>query len=122
MKLVDIVNSVGSLNELGNMEFSAYISFRISYNMGEISPIVEKFNKEKEKIVGKYGIEDVNIQGKFEIPSKDREEFKKNMDKLSEEDIVLDLKSITLEELDNEGVKLKPVMIMSLMKINVIVE
>lgn len=58
MKIKDIINTYNGFKEMGDLTFTAQEGFDIGMILKELSPIVETFETERNKLIVKFGESD----------------------------------------------------------------
>lgn len=98
-----LVNSVGVLSKLNNMDLNIKVSYAIAKNITKIEKELEVFNKEKAKLIDKYGEKDeegnlkVDEYGNVNII--DKENWNKEFKELLEIENEIDIHKINEEDL-----------------------
>lgn len=126
MKLLDIVNSIGSLNDLYVCKkLDVNIAYRIAKNYKIISEEYEQFEKSKLELINKYA--DKNEHGEFVIVKNDngvsnysmtRENeilFNQQIAVLLNEDVDVSIKKVTLKEIEHAGLSGADLMVLEYM-------
>lgn len=98
-----LVNSVGVLSKLNNMKLNIKVSYAVAKNISKIEKELEIYNKEKAKLIDKYGEKDeegnlkVDEAGNIEII--DKENWSKEFKELLEIENEIDIHKINEEDL-----------------------
>lgn len=107
----ELVNSIGVLNKLNNMELPIKLSYALSKNITKIDTELKTYNLEREKLIQKYG--EKNEEGKIitkedeTINIIDLEGWSKEIEELLECENEIDINAIDLESI-NADVKITP--------------
>ena len=106
-----LVNSVGVLSKLTNLELPLKLSYAFSKNITKIDAELKAYNIEREKILNKYGEKDeegkLKLSEKGEVNILDRENFNKEIAELLQCESEIDIHLIDLEKIDTE-IKITP--------------
>lgn len=106
-----IINSIGALNKLSNMELPIKLSYALSKNITKINMELEVYNNERQKLIEKYGAKDE--EGKLEaredgtIDIVDSENWNRDLKELLEIETDVDIHTIDLESI-NTDIKITP--------------
>lgn len=98
-----LVNSVGVLSKLNNMDLNIKVSYAIAKNINKIEKELEVYNKEKAKLIDKYGEKDE--EGKLKVDEAgnikiiDEENWNKEFKELLEIENEIDIHKINEEDL-----------------------
>ena len=98
-----IVNSIDVLNKLTNMDLNIKVSYVVAKNISKIDKELEIYNKEKSKLIEKYGEKDedgklkIREDGKINIV--DLENWNKDIRELNEIENEIDIHKINEEDL-----------------------
>lgn len=99
-----LVNSIGVLNKLTNMELPIKLSYAFSKNITKIDRELTAYNKEREKLINKYGEKDEegNLKTKEDgtINILDIDSFNKDLKEILEIETEVDIHLIDLEKVD----------------------
>jgi hypothetical protein len=99
-----LVNSVGVLNKLTGMELPIKLSYAISKNITKINRELVVYNKERQKLIEKYGEKDKegNLKAKEDgtINILDIDSFNKDLKEILEIETEVDIHLIDLEKVD----------------------
>jgi hypothetical protein len=99
-----LVNSIGVLNKLTNMELPIKLSYAISKNITKINRELVVYNKERQKLIEKYGEKDEESKLKTKedgtINILDIDSFNKDLKEILEIETEVDIHLIDLEKVD----------------------
>lgn len=99
-----LVNSIGVLNKLTNMELPIKLSYAFSKNITKIDRELTAYNKERQKLVEKYGEKDEegNLKTKKDgtINILDIDSFNKDLKEILDIETEVDIHLIDLEKVD----------------------
>ena len=99
-----LVNSVGVLSKLTNLELPIKLSYAFSKNITKIDAELKAYNMEREKLLNKYGEKDeegkLKLSEKGEVNILDRENFNKEIAELLQCESEIDIHLIDLEKVD----------------------
>ena len=99
-----LVNSVGVLSKLTNLELPIYFSYAFSKNITKIDAELKAYNMEREKLLNKYGEKDEEGKLKQSEDGKvnilDIENFNKEIAELLQCESEIDIHLIDLEKVD----------------------
>lgn len=106
-----LVNSVGVLSKLTNLELPLKLSYAFSKNITKLDAELKAYNIEREKLLNKYGEKDeegkLKLSEKGEVNILDRENFNKEIEELLKCESEIDIHLIDLEKIDTE-IKITP--------------
>ena len=106
-----LVNSVGVLSKLTNLELPIKLSYAFSKNITKIDAELKAYNIEREKLLNKYGEKDeegkLKVSEKGEVNILDRENFNKEIAELLQCESEIDIHLIDLESI-NTDIKITP--------------
>ncbi|WP_368240534.1 hypothetical protein [Clostridium paraputrificum] len=106
-----LVNSVGVLSKLTNLELPIKLSYAFSKNITKIDAELKAYNMEREKLLNKYGEKDeegkLKLSEKGEVNILDRENFNKEIAELLQCKSEIDIHLIDLESI-NTDIKITP--------------
>lgn len=106
-----LVNSVGVLSKLTNLELPLKLSYAFSKNITKIDAELEAYNIEREKLLNKYGEKDeegkLKLSEKGEVNILYRENFNKEIAELLQCESEIDIHLIDLESI-NTDIKITP--------------
>lgn len=106
-----LINSIGVLSKLTNMELPIKLSYALSKNITKIDRELEVYNKERQKLIEKYGEKDK--EGKLKtkedgtINILDIDSFNKDLKEILEIETEIDIHTIDLENI-NTDIKITP--------------
>lgn len=116
MKLLDIINSSKVLNELNKYkDFSAVCAFRIAKNIDEVNKELSYYSEQRENLLKKFSDKDSNgdciVMNKngideYQMSDENKIKYVKELFALHNEEITINIKKITLEQLGD--IKLSP--------------
>lgn len=111
VKLRDVVSGLDSLNIIINQKLPVFTSFKLSLFLKNVSPIVEQYEKERNKLVTEYGTptlgEDGKETGSYTFPDADKaKEFNEKMNGLL--DVALDIKVPEVKVADLGDITIEP--------------
>lgn len=99
-----LVNSVGVLSKLTNLELPLKLSYAFSKNITKIDAELKAYNIEREKLLNKYGEKDeegkLKLSEKGEVNILDRENFNKEIAELLQCESEIDIHLIDLDKVD----------------------
>ncbi|MDU7213021.1 hypothetical protein [Clostridium sp.] len=99
-----LVNSVGVLSKLTNLELPIKLSYAFSKNITKIDTELKVYNVEKRKLLNKYGEKDnegnLKQNEKGEVTILDIENFNKEIAELLQCESEIDIHLIDLEKVD----------------------
>ena len=106
-----LVNSVGVLSKLTNLELPIKLSYAFSKNITKIDAELKAYNMEREKLLNKYGEKDeegkLKLSEKGEVNILDMENFNKEITELLQCEGEIDIHLIDLESI-NTDIKITP--------------
>ncbi|WP_368253509.1 hypothetical protein [Clostridium paraputrificum] len=106
-----LINSVGVLSKLTNLELPIKLSYAFSKNITKIDAELKAYNMEREKLLNKYGEKDeegkLKLSEKGEVNILDRENFNKEIAELLQCKSEIDIHLIDLESI-NTDIKITP--------------
>lgn len=106
-----LVNSVGVLSKLTNLELPIKLSYAFSKNITKIDAELKAYNVEKRKLLNKYGEKDnegnLKQNEKGEVNILDIENFNKEIAELLQCESEIDIHLIDLESI-NTDIKITP--------------
>ena len=99
-----LINSVGVLSKLTNLELPIKLSYAFSKNITKIDAELKAYNIEREKLLKKYGEKDeegkLKVSEKGEVNILDRENFNKEIAELLQCESEIEIHLIDLEKVD----------------------
>ena len=106
-----LVNSVGVLSKLTNLELPIKLSYVLIKSITKIDAELKAYNIEREKLLNKYGEKDeegkLKLSEKGEVNILDRENFNKEIAELLQCESEIDIHLIDLESI-NTDIKITP--------------
>ena len=114
-----IVNTINTLGELSNAKLPVKVAYAITKNINKINVELEAYNKEKAKLINKYGEKDekgkLNVNENGIIPLKEEhiEDYKDIKELLSIENEI-DIHMIQLDDLLNSDYNISPSELMTI--------
>lgn len=117
VQLKDVVNGLESLQIIINQKLPVFSSFKLSLFLKAISPMVDAFNVEKDKLIKEYGTptvgEDGKETGQYTFPDADKaKEFSDKMNELL--NVNIDVKIPEIKVVDLGDIKIEPIKLTSL--------
>ena len=107
-----IVNTINTLGELSNAKLPVKVAYAITKNINKINVELEAYNKEKAKLINKYGEKDekgkLNVNENGIIPLK--EEHIEDYNRENE----IDIHMIQLDDLLNSDYNISPSELMTI--------
>ena len=106
-----LVNSIGVLSKLTNMELPIKLSYAFSKNITKIVRELTAYNKERQKLIEKYG--ERNKEGKLNIKENetinilDIDKFNKDLKEILEIETEVDIHLIDLDKI-NADINITP--------------
>lgn len=101
-----LVNSVGVLSKLTNLELPIKLSYAFSKNITKIDTELKAYNMEREKLLNKYGEKDeegkLKLSEKGEVNILDVENFNKEIAELLQCESEIDIHLIDLESINTD--------------------
>lgn len=99
-----LVNSIGVLSKLTNMELPIKLSYALSKNITKINIELAVYNRERQKLIEKYGEKDEESKLKTKedgtINILDIDSFNKDLKEILEIETEVDIHLIDLEKVD----------------------
>lgn len=99
-----LVNSIGVLSKLTNMELPIKLSYAFSKNITKIDRELTAYNKERQKLIEKYGEKDEEEKLKTKedgtINILDLDSFNKDLKEILEIETEVDIHVIDLDKVD----------------------
>jgi hypothetical protein len=110
--LKDVVNGLSSLNVLVEQKLPVFSSFKLSLFLKNVSPIIESYNKERDKLVVEYGTptkgEDGKENGNYTFPDAEKaKEFTEKINSLLEVEIEIGIPEIKVADLGSISIEPK---------------
>lgn len=109
LKLNEVVNIAQHMNTLMNQNFSGATAFKIARIVRELSKEVETFDKERAKLVEKYGERDENGQvildanGTVKVIPSMTQDCNKEFDELMEQEVQINASKLPSEVIEEMG-------------------
>lgn len=113
MKLLEIINSQSTLAELNNCKgLSSVTAYRIAKNIKVIDEELKVYNDQRVKLLeelankdeeGKPIIKEENGMKEYDLSKENKVKLQEEIDKLLDEEVNIDIKKVSLEQLDRAG-------------------
>lgn len=113
MKLLDILNSQSTLTELNNCKgLSSVTAYRIAKNIKLVNEELKVYNDQRIKLLenlankdkdGKPIIKEDDGMQEYDLTDENKLKLQEEVNKLLEEEINMDIKKVSLEQLDGAG-------------------
>lgn len=109
-----IVNTIDVLGELNNAKLPVKVAYAITKNINKINSELKAYNKEKAKLIDKYGEKDkegkLKVDKKGNIPLKEEhiEECNRDIAELLSIENEIDIHMINLDDLLNSNCNISP--------------
>ncbi len=113
MKLLDILNSQSTLAELNNCKgLSSVTAYRIAKNIKLVNEELKVYNDQRIKLLenlankdedGKPIIKEDDGMQEYDLSRENKIKLQEEVNKLLEEEINMDIKKVSLEQLDRAG-------------------
>ena len=109
-----IVNTIDVLGELNNAKLPVKVAYAITKNINKINSELKAYNKEKAKLIDKYGEKDkegkLKVDKKGNIPLKEEhiEDWNRDIKELLSIENEIDIHMINLDELLNSNCNISP--------------
>lgn len=110
LTLSTIMNTKEALTGLGNATgLQSVIAYRILKNIKAINKEIDNYEKTAQKLVKEKAKKDengepvTNDQGQFQFEDGVIDELNKELNTLSQEEVELDIKTVSLSDIDNAG-------------------
>lgn len=118
IKIESIINSVEVLKKITNAEIPIQTSYYIAKNIEKIEKELEFFEKERTKIVKKYGEKkedgELIVSENGNVNIVDVENFNKEMQELNSLEVELDIVKINIEDLRDSKISITPREVLSI--------
>lgn len=118
IKIESIINSVEVLKKITNAEVPIQTSYHIAKNIEKIEKEIEFFEKERVKIVKKYGEKkedgELLVSENGNVNIVDVENFNKEMQELNSLEVELDIVKINIEDLRDSKISITPREVLSI--------
>ena len=113
MKLLDIINSQATLSELNNYKgLSSVTAYRIAKNIKLVNEELKVYNEQRIKLLEKLAnkdeddkpiINEENGMQEYVLTDENKVKLQEEIDKLLAEEVNIDIKKVSLEQLDRAG-------------------
>lgn len=109
-----IVNTINVLGELNNAKLPVKVAYAITKNINKINSELKAYNKEKAKLIEKYGEKDkegkLKVDKKGNIPLKKEhiEDYNRDIAELLAIENEMDIHMINLDDLLNSNCNISP--------------
>lgn len=109
-----IVNTIDVLGELNNAKLPVKVAYAITKNINKINSELKAYNKEKTKLIDKYGEKDkegkLKVDKKGNIPLKKEhiEDYNRDIAELLSIENEIDIHMINLDDLLNSNCNISP--------------
>lgn len=109
-----IVNTIDVLGELNNAKLPVKVAYAITKNINKINSELKAYNKEKAKLIEKYGEKDkegkLKVDKKGNIPLKKEhiEDYNRDIAELLSIENEIDIHMINLDDLLNSNCNISP--------------
>ena len=109
-----IVNTINTLGGLSNAKLPVKVAYAITKNINKINVELEAYNKEKAKLINKYGEKDekgkLNVNENGIIPLKEEhiEDYNRDIKELLSIENEIDIHMIQLDDLLNSDYNISP--------------
>ena len=109
-----IVNTIDVLGELNNAKLPVKVAYAITKNINKINSELKAYNKEKAKLIDKYGEKDkegkLKVDKKGNIPLKEEhiEDWNRDIAELLSIENEIDIHMINLDDLLNSNCNISP--------------
>ena len=118
MKIKDILNSMEALNKLNNAHgMSSVVAFRIGKNIKAIEGEFKVFNDVRTKLLEESANKDENGEpiinketNNYDIPQDQLQKIIQEIDNLQNEEISIDIKKVSIEDISQAGLSPKELM------------
>ena len=90
IKIKDIVNSQTSLQKLLGVSLPVKVSYKLSKLVAKLQPELDIFNKEKDKLIEKYGEKDDKGNWTIKQDSENMPKFVEEINELTEMEVNID--------------------------------
>lgn len=109
-----IVNTINVLGDLNNAKLPVKVTYAITKNINKINSELKAYNKEKTKLIDKYGEKDkegkLKVDKKGNIPLKKEhiEDYNRDIAELLSIENEIDIHMINLDDLLNSNCNISP--------------
>ena len=118
MVIKDILNSMEALNKLNNAHgMSSVVAFRIGKNIKAIESEVKVFDDVRTKLLEESANKDENGEpiinketNNYDIPQDQLQKIIQEIDNLQNEEISIDIKKVSIEDISQAGLSPKELM------------
>ena len=118
MVIKDILNSMEALNKLNNAHgMSSVVAFRIGKNIKAIESEVKVFDDVRTKLLEELANKDENGEpiinketNNYDIPQDQLQKIIQEIDNLQNEEISIDIKKVSIEDISQAGLSPKELM------------
>ncbi len=100
IQLLKIMNSIKTLEMLGEQKFSAKVAYRIQRNIRAIQPELECFEDSRRQLIKKYS-KDHEEKGTY-IPEENLEKVNQEINDILQEEIDINISKIHIDDLSLE--------------------
>lgn len=107
-----ILNSIGTLSKVSQMELPIKVSYAIAKNISKIESELKIYNIEKQKLIDKYSCKDEH--GNLKISEDHQNEWNKDIEALVDIEVDIDIHKFKAEELLNSGCNMTPAEFMAI--------
>lgn len=113
MKISTLITSKPGLEELLNISFPINLSLKLSKFVTSINEVLQMFDNKKLAILKKYGTD--MGEGRWEFPTAEiTSDVNDMIQKLIDEEVEIEVPTITIQDLIDNNTKIKPTTISSL--------
>lgn len=118
MKIIELVNSIESLNKLAETKLNAFVSFKLGKFLKDAGASIETYNKVRSEKVKEYGEVVLDAEGKetdqysFSIPgtkelTENGKKFVEEMKAIEEEELDIKIPEINIKDLGSVEIEPK---------------
>ncbi|MDU4889769.1 MAG: hypothetical protein E6344_07265 [Clostridium sp.] len=101
-----ILNSIGTLSKVSQMELPIKVSYAIAKNISKIENELKVYNAEKQKLIEKYSCKDEH--GNLKITEEHQEAWTRDIEALVEIEVDIDIHKFSVEEFINSNCNISP--------------
>lgn len=101
-----ILNSIGTLSKVSQMELPIKVSYAIAKNISKIENELKVYNAEKQKLIDKYTVKDEH--GNLKISEEHQEAWTRDIEALVEIEVDIDIHKFSVEEFINFNCNISP--------------
>lgn len=110
LKNIDIINALGSINELIKVDLPIKVSWALTKNMKKLITSLNDYDEAEKKLINEYAEKDDNdetilVDNKFKILEGKEGVFIEKKTKLLDLEDILDIHLIKISELDGFNIK-----------------